>query len=390
MYLSSWEEKALSGEFGEALRIAMEILVRVGEFLGAEKLIPVSHAHVSGVSIFNIGVHGLELLEDLVSKGARVSIYTTANPASLILEPRFAELYPRELVRAQRRVVELLLSMGVDPRSFTCVPYELRKPSVGEHLAWAESSAVITANSVFGARTNREGGPLALAAAIAGRIYEAGMHLDENRVPTELIDARGIELSNVLKASLLGLRIGSVTQGVPMVKLRRPLRFSGFEKLLVKNLLASIATTSSSPLAIVEGLYPEKVVVKESLERISIDEKELLEELEQCCDSTVVLVGCPHIDCEELLHVVRNLLRDGLVKAVQRIVATVSPSVGEECIDEAKRLALERGVELIAVKRCCAIVTNLKPLARAVATPHGKALHYLPRLAGVRACPTWL
>ena len=390
MYLSKWEERALQGEFGEAVRIAMEIVVNVGEFLGAEKLVPISHAHVAGVSIFNIGRYGLELLEDLVAGGARVRVYTTANPASLALEPSFRDHYPLNLVEAQRRVIELLTAMGVDPSSFTCTPYELRKPSLGERLAWAESSAVIVANSVFGARTNREGGPLALAAAIVGRTYEAGMHLDENRVPTEIIDATEVKLDSVLKASLLGLRIGSVTHGVPLIKLGKKLSFQGFGKLLVKNLLASIATTSSSALAIVEGLYPERIVVEKGLERIAIDERELSNELEECRDATVLLLGCPHLDCEELEHLVREFARSGLRRYVQRIVATVSPRVGDECVEEVRKVVEELGVELVVARRCCAVVSDLSPLVSTVATPHGKALHYLPKLAGVRSCPVRL
>ncbi|NPA96912.1 MAG: DUF521 domain-containing protein [Crenarchaeota archaeon] len=388
MYLTRWEERALAGEFGEALRLAMEIVVRVGEFCGAQKLIPVSHAHVSGVSIFNIGEYGLEFLEDLARRGARVSIYTTANPASIALSSVGATLYDKRVVDAQRRVVEALIRMGVEPRSFTCAPHLLREPSPREHLAWAESSAVILANSVFGARTNREGGLLALAAAIAGRTYEAGMHLDENRVPTEIIDARSIALESVLEASLLGLAIGSVTGGVPFVELSKPLRFEHpWSRLLLRNLLASIATTSSSPLAIVDGVYPERVELCSARERISIDVSELSRFLEGECRSSVALIGCPHMDCEELLELCRRISRSRYSRGIQRVLATIPQNLASECIDRARSILSARGIELVVAPSTCAVVSRLEPLSPEILTPHGKALHYIPKLAGVRACP---
>ncbi len=386
MYLSKWEEKALSGELGEAIRIAMEIIVRVGEFCGAQKLVRVSHAHVSGVSIFNIGTYGLEFLEDLLRKGARTTVYTTANPASLAIASMGAELYPRDVVEAQRRIVRALISMGIDPQSFTCAPYLLRKPRLGEHLAWAESSAVIIANSVFGARTNREGGLLALAAAIVGRTYEAGMHLEENRVPTELIDARSIELDSVLDASLLGLAVGRATKGVPYIVASRRLDFENpWGRLLIKNLLASIATTSSCSLAIIEGVYPERVDTSSLVDRIAIDRKEIESVIEGPCSSSLALIGCPHVDGEELLEIARRIAKE-YRGVVNRVLVTLPSAVDKRFVDAAREVLESAGIEVVELPSCCLVVSDLRPLTPRISTPHGKALHYIPKLAGVEAC----
>ncbi len=386
--MSAWEERALNGEFGEGLRLALEIIVRVGEFCGAERLIEISHAHVSGISIFNIGEPGLQFLRDLVSKGAKVSTYTTANPSSLASSPLGAELYDEKVIEAQQEVLKCLEALGVDPRSYTCVPYVIRKPKLGEHLAWAESSAAIVANSVFGARTNREGGLLALAAAIAGRTYEAGMHLDENRVPTEVIDLRNLKMDSVLEASLAGLAVGKVTKGIPYVVTKQRLSFDvAWDRLLIKNFLASIATTSSSSLAIIEGLYPEKVFIDRSLERISIDRGEVLDALETSCKSSIALIGCPHLDGEELSLLAREIAKSPYARGVSMVIATVPRNIGAKYVEDAKQVLSSAGIELVVVECCCCVVSKLERLASTLCTPHGKALHYLPKLAGVEACP---
>ena len=213
MYLNRTEEKMLSGEYGEVMRKAIEILVKVGEALGAEKLIEIGHAHISGVSYFNIGDEGLELLRDISREGVKVKVYTTANPYSLA----GLGLYKDEsIVRKQRELIDILIKLGVDRESFTCIPYKLRRPAKGEHLAWAESSAVIYANSILGAYTNRESGITALMAALVGKTYDAGMHRLENRRVEVEVNVE-FDVSSILESSLLGLHIGRIVKGIPLI-----------------------------------------------------------------------------------------------------------------------------------------------------------------------------
>jgi len=375
----------LSGEFGEALAVAMKVLVEVGEALGAERLIPVSHAHVSGISIFNIGVSGVELLEKLVSMNARVRVYTTANPYSMAIEiPQF---FDEKIVALQRRVVELLTAMGIDESSFTCIPYALRRPGYGEHLAWAESSAVIYANSVLGARTNREGGIVALLAGIAGRTYEAGMHLDENRRPSLRILVE-VPATSIWIASAIGLYVGSVSKDIPFVSMgidRDPVA----ARLYLKNFLASVATTSSLPMVFIENVTPERIDEKElaSLERVSIDRKEIENYIEERCSSTLLL-GCPHLDLDEVRYVLRKLLTNEVSKFFNHVMIFVPRRF--EVSDDVRNLIIElkrRGLEVALFRGCCPVVTDLRNVVvEPLATVHGKARHYIPKLAGVPCC----
>src|SRR5256885_6458579 len=164
----------------------MQILLALGGLSEAKRLVPITSAHVSGASYKMIGDPGLEFLEDF-ARDARVAVPTTVNPLGtdlaqwkeLGITPDFAE--------KQARIARAYATMGVRP-SFSCTPYLIGvRPGLGEHVAWAESNAVCFANSVLGARTNREGGPSALAAAIVGATPEYRLHTVEGRKPTTVV-----------------------------------------------------------------------------------------------------------------------------------------------------------------------------------------------------------
>jgi predicted aconitase len=183
MELTLSERQMLNGEFGPATRKAMEILVALGTIYGAEKMIPVSSVQVSGVSYDNLGEAGLEFLSEMAAGGGKVQVLTTLNPAGMDIENQSSLGVSAEFARQQERVIEAFGRMGI-VTTCTCTPYLTGNlPHFGEHIAWAESSAVCYANSVLGARTNREGGPSALAAALTGKTPAYGLHLAENRVP---------------------------------------------------------------------------------------------------------------------------------------------------------------------------------------------------------------
>ncbi len=206
MQLTKQEQAMLDGEEGYAVRKSMEILVALGEIFGAKDLIKVGSVQVAGVSYHNLGDAGLEFLNELAVDG-RVKVLTTLNPAGMDLEnwqqlgisPEFAE--KQNLVIDAFRRMDILISC-------TCTPYLIGNlPLYGEHLAWSESSAVTFANSVLGARTNREGGPSALAAAFVGKTPNYGLHLDENRVPDVLVEVNA-ELTKLSDWGALGYTIG--------------------------------------------------------------------------------------------------------------------------------------------------------------------------------------
>ena len=182
--LSPEERAMLAGDQGAGVRKAMEIIVALGRIYGAERLGPVHSVQVAGVSYHNLGEAGLDFLREWADQGARARVVTTLNPAGMDLRAWRELGFSESFASRQLAVIEAYRRLGARV-TCTCTPYLVGNlPQLGDHVAWAESSAVSYANSVLGARTNREGGPSALAAAITGRTALYGLHLDENRRPT--------------------------------------------------------------------------------------------------------------------------------------------------------------------------------------------------------------
>ncbi|HID80644.1 MAG TPA: DUF521 domain-containing protein [Ignisphaera sp.] len=392
MYLTAWEERALNGEFGESLALAMRIIVRVGEALGAERLIPISHAHVSGISVHNIGVEGVELIEDIVRKGGRVVVYTTANPCSLAYLQKFKNIYGEEVYSLQHRLVKALITMGVDAKSFTCIPYMLRRPSIHEHLAWSESSAVIYANSVIGARSNREAGFIALMAAISGRTYYAGLHKDENRIPQLLIDVE-FEVNSIALASALGLYLGTICREIPFIRMRFSAS-SMLRQIMIKNMLASIATTSDLGMVYLDGITPDIHRIRidiQSLERVRVDINDVKNYMESC-HASILLIGCPHLTVSEIktlfgtetvVHQLKSLNIEKILIATPKL----SEDFEKELYNDIGRHFIKHGIEFELLPGVCPVVSDLRKVNMlTVMTIHGKAAHYMPRVAGVRTC----
>src|SRR5438093_1087516 len=247
-------QRHLLNEGTESQRNAMQILLAVGRLADAPRLVPITSAHVSGVSYKLIGDPGLELLEDF-ARDARVSVPTTVNPLGTDLAQWQALGVPPSFAEKQGRIASAYEAMGVR-RSFSCTPYLIGvRPTFGEHVAWAESSAVCFANSVLGARTNREGGPAALAAAIVGATPEHGLHTDEGREPTAIVKVgvkpRGIDYS------LIGLVAGErVDDGLPFFR-----GFRGTEGDL--KWLGAAPTPSGKGAYYLPSLSRQKVVFEE-------------------------------------------------------------------------------------------------------------------------------
>jgi predicted aconitase len=183
MRLTPEEEAMLSGDRGEAVRDALAYQLRVGEFFDAARFVPITNAHMMG-DIEVMGDGGFDYLAATCAKRARCSVPTTTNARCVDFE--FAARLgqdPAE-VDKERRLIERLREMNVLTTD-TCINYQtLYQPHLGEHVAWGDTGTVIYANSVFGARTNFESGPAALAAALTGRTPEYGFHLDRHRQGT--------------------------------------------------------------------------------------------------------------------------------------------------------------------------------------------------------------
>ena len=222
MELTPQEQAMLAGSQGPAPKKSIEILAALGKIYGADRLIPVTSVQISGVSYANLGEAGLNWLAEMADGGGRAQVLTTLNPAGMDIENWQALGISSEFAENQQRVLSAFARMNVITTA-SCTPYLIgNTPHFGQHIAWAESSAVCYANSVLGARTNREGGPSALAAALTGLTPEYGYHLDENRKPTVFlsVDAEVKETSDFgALGKVIGERIlGSGGGSVPYIK----------------------------------------------------------------------------------------------------------------------------------------------------------------------------
>lgn len=325
MELTEEEKGMLEGKQGKAVKKSMEILVALGKIYGAKRLVPIGSVQVSGVSYQNLGGAGLEFLEEMAEDG-KVKVLTTLNPAGMDLE-NWEELgIEREFAEKQRKVIEAFKKMRIIC-TCTCTPYFVgNTPEKGTHVAWGESSAVCYANSVLGAKTNREGGPSALAAALTGRTPEYGMHLEENRKAKVKVTVE-CELGNVPEFGALGKVIGEkIGNKIPYI--------TGIEKASVeelKSFCASIATYGGTAMFYMEGIAGE--VGEIPGEEISVgrgDIEKTLGEMNEECESDFVALGCPHCSLGELERIAELLKGKKVKKELWICVARPVKKMGEE------------------------------------------------------------
>src|SRR5512139_1985829 len=256
MHLTSEEQRMFAGEHGRATQKSMEILTALGTIYNAERMVPVTSVQIAGVSFDNLGEAGLEFLAEMVDGGGKVKVLTTLNPAGMDIENWQALGIDPDFARNQERVIDAYAHMGV-LTTCSCTPYLFGNlPHFGEHIAWAESSAVCYANSVLGARTNREGGPSALAAALTGRTPCYGLHLDEHRRPGLTIHVEA-ELTDTRDFGALGIVLGRAIEARAMkvIPYLRGIPAATVDQL--KSFCASVATYGGLSMFHMEGITPE-------------------------------------------------------------------------------------------------------------------------------------
>ncbi|HNR58273.1 MAG TPA: aconitase X catalytic domain-containing protein [Methanothrix sp.] len=371
MHLSREEERAYQGELGESLRKAMEILVALGEIYGADQLIPIRSVQVAGVSFKTIGEAGLEWISDLRGK---VAVPAVLNPAGMDLA-RWREMKIGEnFAKKQLKVVEAYRRLGVSP-DCTCTPYQIR-PELArrdDHLAWSESSAVSFANSVIGARTNREGGPSALAAALVGKTPRYGYHLEENRIPTHKIAVDAdLERSDY---GILGFIVGrEVGEGVPRFRFRRRPEVDE-----LKALGAAMAASGSVALYYFDEDAPDAPKGAEEIALTAEDLRAVREENAPDGDVDIVAVGCPHSSPNELEELARLL--EG--KRVEReLWICTARRIAERCPRLVEKI--ERSGARVFCDTCM-VVSPASDRYNKMMVNSGKALAYVPGLCKMRA-----
>jgi len=254
MRLTPDEQAMLRGERGEAVRDALAYQVKVGGFFGAERFVPVTNAHMMG-DIEVMGDGGLAYLCAARAKRARCSVPTTTNARCVDFD--FAARLGQDgaEVDKERRLIDALHEMNVLTTD-TCINYQtLYQPHLGEHVAWGDTGTVIYANSVFGARTNFESGPAALAAAITGRTPEYGYHLARHRRGTLVVRIEAA-LDDLADWGAVGKIVGEKHQSYYAVPV-----FTGVDRAPLadelKHLGCSLASYGSMAMFHMVGVTPE-------------------------------------------------------------------------------------------------------------------------------------
>ena len=377
------EERAmLGGDLGSGVRKAMEIVVALGRIYGAQDLVPVCSAQIAGVSYRNLGEAGLEFLREWADDGARARVPTTLNPAGVDLQAWRELGFSEVFAQRQHAVIDAYRRLGART-TCTCTPYLVGNvPRQGEHVAWAESSAVSYANSVLGARTNREGGPSALAAAITGRTAAYGLHLDRNRVPTLQVVVES-PVRTISDLGALGYLVGQAAHNdVPhFVGLQVPHGAAG-----LKALGAAMAASGAVALYHVAGLTPEAGQAGPAVpfpRTLIVDDLQPGYEALQSGDSAVDLVwfGCPHASLDDIAEVV-GLLGGRRVKAALWI--TTAREVRERAVSAGLVTDLEATGGRVVADMCVAIAPMHELGFRTVATPSAKGAIYALSHAGLR------
>lgn len=374
MYLTREEEKILNGEKGEVQERMFRLLVRLGEIYDADKMISVGSVQVAGVSFKSIGEPGTDFLEDISSKGAKVKVLTYLNPAGMDLENWDKLGFPRDFAKNQLRIIDAFKKMGIVITA-TCTPYLAGNlPRFREHIAWSESSAVSFSNSVIGARTNREGGPSALAAAICGVTPNYGLHLWDRRQPNIKINVRAELLYNS-DFGALGYYVGKI------VKNKIPY-FTGIKDAntdQLKSLGAAMAASGAVALYHVDKLTPEADLVDiNNLETIEIGKKELddtYNKLNSKEKSDIVIFGCPHASLREISILSEKLegkkLKKPLWICTSRLMKEAADRMGySDIISKA-------GGQIVA--DTCMVVSPIEKMGyKITGVNSGKAANYLP------------
>ena len=421
--LTDTDVQMLDGAHGEAARVAMRVIARMAELQRASGLVDVGNAHIDGC--IYIGPGGLRLAETLVGMGGRVAVPTSLNAISVDMR-RWRELgVGSELGEPAQRLADAYVALGAEP-TFTCAPYlRTSAPSVGEHVAWGESNAVVFANSVLGARTQKVADFLDVCIALTGRAPAAGVHTSEARragieLRLELSQAQLRTLDDAFFATLgyvCGLEAAGVVPLVTGLESAQPSRDD------LKAFSAAFGTTSAVPLFHMAGHTPEAAAELErnaegaeadGIEVRTLDLSDVarayhnLDSGDPNLDAgdpdsgglgsdgaasagerddgiQLVSLGNPHFslsECERLAELTRGREKaDGV---------SVVVTVGREVLGEARAAGhadeIERFGATILSDTCHCMLTEpvVPPAASSLVTNSAKYAHYAPGLTGRR------
>jgi len=323
-----------------------------------------------------LGEAGLAFLSEMADGGGRARVLTTLNPAGMDIENWGNLGISAEFAENQTHVLDAFARMNIITTA-TCTPYLIGNiPHFGEHIAWAESSAVCYANSVLGARTNREGGPSALAASLTGLTPEYGYHLVEYRQPTITVQVDGA-LGENTDFGAFGKALGELLEKIAG---RRVPFIRGIDTASVENLksfCASLATYGGVALFHMAGITPEVSQVVPSGDEIIIKADDIKNARESMIDAVseeidFVSLGCPHLSIKEIARIAELL--EGKQVNKEFWITTARPT--KEIADRMGYTAvIEAAGAKFAADTCC-VVAPIKGRFAALATDSAKACYY--------------
>ncbi len=387
--LTTYERSLVGGAQGDATAMAMRILVSAAELVGAGQLVEIRSAHIDGC--LHHGDGGVEFAERLADGGGRVAVDTTLNVGALdLLHPGKVRAGAHKTDMARRQMAAYV-RMGAEP-TFTCAPYQVgHLPGMGEQVAWGESNAIAFVNSVLGARTERYGDFLDACCALTGRAPLYGLHQEENRAATVVVDASRVpsalkerDVFYPVLGTWLGLEVGrdiAAIVGLPAETTRDQLKALGAaaSSTGAVALFHVVGVTPEAPTldAATHGQIPVRTIIltadmlRGSLARLST--------AGQADRVDAVAVGSPHFSVQEFEHLKRLVSGRRLAVPFYACTARGTLAALEERGDA--EVLREAGVEIIV--DTCVVVTPILPASGGVLmTNSGKFAHYGPSNTG--------
>ena len=385
--LTEHDRALLAGSYGKAAQVAMQIVLRMAQIQGATQLVDITQAHIDGC--IYTGPASLRFAQQLVAWGAKVRVPTTLNSIS-VDQRRWRELGIDPALGVPASALgDAYMAMGAQ-LSFTCAPYLLDSaPKAGEQIVWAESNAVVYANSVLGARTLKYPDYLDICIALTGRAPLIGCHLEDQRKARLQIELPTLGTLDDAFYPLLGYHIGALAGSlIPLIMGLK--QHPDLDDL--KAFGAAFATTSAAPLFHIAGVTPEALdpaqvidgplqVIKVSLEDLLLSWHELNSARDPQVD--VVSLGNPHFSLSEFAHLAR--LCQGRMRHPDVVLAI---TCGRAVLEQARAAGhvgvLEAFGAVIVSDTCWCMLGEpvIPPAARNLMTNSGKYAHYAPGLVG--------
>ncbi len=386
--LTAHDRALLDGSQGKAAQVAIQIVLRMAHIQGAKYLVDITQAHIDGC--IYTGPASLRFAQQLVAWGAKVRVPTTLNSIS-VDQRRWRELGIDPALGVPASALgDAYIAMGAQ-LSFTCAPYLLDSaPKAGEQIVWAESNAVVYANSVLGARTLKYPDYLDICIALTGRAPLIGCHLEDQRKARLHIEVPPLSNLDDSFYPLLGYHIGALAGSrIPLV--------SGLQQQHpdlddLKAFGAAFATTSAAALFHIAGVTPEALdptrvidgplpVLKLSLEELRLSWQELNSARDARVD--VVSLGNPHFSLSEFARLAS--LCQGRHRHPDVVLAITCGRTVLEQARAAGHIAVIEAFGAVIISDTCWCMLGepvIPPAARNLMTNSGKYAHYAPGLVG--------